>query len=245
MKYITFSKRNIIEYLRNPLMLFFTLIFPLLMFVIFQIIKLGTGASNDIVPMFKITNLIPSISVFSFSFLSLNLSTQISKDRTSSFQSRLQVSPMKSFDFFLGYLLPSLLISICQILLCFIIGFCFGLNISINVLYTFLCLIIISIFYISIGILIGSIFNEKGCGGISSIFINLTAIFSGMFFPLTNGIFKKILSYFPFLPSIAIPQSLLNNNYENFLLYFIVLIIYLVLIVSLSIFIFHKKLKNK
>ena len=243
-KSIAFFKRNLLEYLRSPLMLFFTLIFPILMFFVFQLIKIGTGATDDIVPMFETKNLIASICVFSFSFIALNLSTQISKDRNSAFQTRLKVSPLTPLNFFVGYFLPCLIIAIIQIILCFLVGFCFGLKLDINILFAFLTLAFISFFYISVGILIGSLCNEKACGGISSIFVNATAIFSGMFFPLTTGTFKTILSFFPFLPSVALPQTILNNTTENLLLYFIVIVFYTILAFLLSSLAFKRKLKN-
>ncbi len=245
MKSLIFAKRNVIEYLRSPLVLFFTLAFPIAMFLIFQIIKLGTGATDDIAPMFAVNNLTASVAVFSFSFITLSLSTQISKDRESSFQARLSVSPLKPVDFFLGYFIPALIIALCQIVLCFITGFCFGLKLSLELLFAFLTLIIISTFYISLGIILGSILSEKACGGVSSIAVNATALFSGMFFPLTDGTFKTILSFFPFLPSVAIPQAFINNNYGDMLIYCLVFALYLILTVGFSIWLFGKKIKIK
>ncbi len=245
MRSLIFAKRNIKEYLRSPLMLFFTIGFPILMFFIFQIIKLGTGATDEIVPMFSINNLVSSICIFSYSFITLSLATQIAKDRTTSLQSRLQISPMNAFDFFAGYFLPSFFIAIIQTFVCFLISLCFGLTISLNLILAFLCLIVISIFYISFGILIGSLFSEKSCAGISSIFVNISAIFSGMFFPLTDGTFKTILSFLPFLPSIAIPQAFINNNFSNIWLYSLTLMIYFIITFAVSILIFNKRIKVK
>ncbi len=245
MKSLIFAKRNILEYLRTPLVTFFTLAFPIAMFLIFQIIKLGTGATDDIVPMFAVNNLTASIAVFSYSFISLSLSMQISKDRDSSFQARLSVSPLTAIHFFLGYFFPALLITISQTTLSFILGFCFGLKLSVGLLYAFLVLIFISTFYISLGLILGSILNEKACGGISSIVVNVTALFSGMFFPLTDGTFKTVLSAFPFLPSVSIPQAFINGNYDNILLYCLVFVGYLIVSVALSIWLFGKKIKNK
>ncbi len=245
MKSLIFTKRNILEYLRTPLVLFFTLAFPVIMFFVFQIIKVGTGATDQITPMFSANNLTASIAVFSYSFVSLSLSLQISKDRDSSFQARLSVSPLKNIDFFLGYLIPALIITVFQTVLCFILGLCFGLTISLRLIFAFLTLIFISIFYISLGLILGSILSEKACGGVSSIVVQVTALFSGMFFPLNEGTFKTVLSCFPFLPSIAIPQAIISGIYDDMLLYFLVFLGYLIVASGLSIWLFGKKLKNK
>ncbi len=245
MKSLIFAKRNILEYLRSPLVLCFTLVFPVAMFFIFQIIKVGTGATDEMVPMFTANSLTASIAVFSYSFISLSLSMQISKDRESSFQARLSVSPLKSIDFFLGYLIPALIITTFQTLLSFILGLCFGLKLSVGLIYAFLALIFISVFYISIGLILGSFLSEKACGGVSSIVVNLTALASGMFFPLQDGAFKTVLSCLPFLPSCTIPQSFINGNYDNILLYCLVFVGYFAISTLTAIWLFGKKLKNK
>lgn len=245
MRSIIFTKRNVKEYLRSPLMLFFTLVFPIAMFFIFQIIKIGTGATDKMVPMFAVNNLIPSIAVFSFSFTAMNLSLQISKDRATSFQARLNISPMKPIDFFLGYFIPNFIIAIMQIVLCFVLGFIFKLQFNVRTIYAFLSLIFISTFYISIGILIGSLLNEKASSGVNTIFVNITALFSGMFFPLIDGTFKTILTFLPFLPSVSIPQAFINDNNINLISYFIIIIIYIIIAVLISLLIFKRNFKKK
>ncbi len=245
MRGIAFAKRNIKEYLRNPLTLFFTLGFPIIMFIVFQVIKIGTGLTDDIAPMFTAKSLTPSISVFSFTFVGLTLSLQISRDRSLAFFDRLRVTPMTGLDFFVGYFLPCLIIAIVQCLLAFAVGFIFGLPLSLGVLYAFLILIVISVFYISLGVLVGSLFSEKSCGGICSILVNLTALMSGMFFPLSEGTFKTVLTCFPFLPSTALPQAFIYNDYSNLLTYGLVLIGYSALTITASILVFRKRLQVK
>ena len=237
---IVFAKRNLSEHLRNPINLFFTLAFPILMFFVFQLIKVGTGATDEIVPMFATNNLIPSIAVFSYTFVSLTQCTQIAKDRETAFQMRLSASPMQPRHFFWGYFLP-----IVQTTLCFAVGFCFGLKFTLGTFLAFLSLIPISLLYICVGIILGSVLGSKSCAGVCTIFVQLTAIFSGMFFPLTDGTFKDVLTFLPFLPSVAIPQSLIHQTSQNLGLYALVLCAYTALAFVLAHSIFRKQLKNK
>ena len=69
-----------------------------------------------------------------------------------------------------------------------------GLNFSINIIFAGLVSIIISILFISTGILIGSIFTEKASSGISSIIVQLVCFTSEMYFPkeLLGNVFRKI-----------------------------------------------------
>ena len=213
------------------------------MFLVFQVIKMGTGLTDQMAPMFSVKTLTVSIAVFSFTFVGLTLSLQIARDRSTALIDRLRVSPMTAIDFFLGYFLPSLSVAIIQCVFAFVVGFCFGLPLSLGVVCAFITLIVISVFYISLGVLIGSVFSEKSCGGIASIVVNVTALMGGMFFPLTDGRFKTVLSCFPFLPSIAIPQSLIYADYSNLLFYCLIIGAYMILTVTASIFVFKKKLK--
>ena len=57
-----------------------------------------------------------------------------------------------------------------------------GLNFSINIIYTILVSIPISLLFISLGILIGTITTEKSSSGVSSIVVQLVAFTSGMYF---------------------------------------------------------------
>lgn len=242
---LVFAKRNIKEQLRSPINLFFTLAFPLLMFFVFQLIKLGTGATDEIVPMFATNNLIPSIAVFSYTFVSLTQCTQIAKDRETAFQARLTVSPMQPKHFFWGYFLPSLAIAVVQTTLVFAVGCLFKLKLTLATLLAFFSLLLISIFYICVGIILGSVLGSKSCAGVSTIFVQLTSIFSGMFFPLTEGTFRDVLTCFPFLPSVAIPQSLIAQTYQHIALHALILSAYTIVAFVLAHLLFSKQLKNK
>ena len=242
---IIFANRNIKEQLRSPVNLFFTIVFPILMFFVFQLIKVGTGATDEIVPMFATNNLVPSILVFSYTFVSLTLCAQIAKDRETAFLARLSASPMKAKHFFLGYFLPSFAIAVAQTLLCFVVGCFFKLTLTWGTLWAFFALVATSPFYICVGITLGSVLSSKSSAGVSTIFVQATAIFSGMFFPLAEGTFKDILTFLPFLPSVAIPQSLINHSTQHLWLYGLVLFGYTAISFVLANVIFLKCIKNK
>ena len=69
-KILNFSKRNLKEILRDPIIYVFCLGFPLVMFILFQIINKYTGGNT---PMFEIYSLLPAIIMFSFTFV-INMS---------------------------------------------------------------------------------------------------------------------------------------------------------------------------
>lgn len=237
MKSLNFANRNFKEIIRDPLSIIFAIILPLFLLFIFQQFKIP----NDV---YKIENFTPGIIIFSFSFITLFTATLIAKDRSTSFLIRLGTSPMKSLDYILGYTLSVLPIVIIQNVLFFIVAILLGLTFNINVIYTILASIPISILFISLGILLGSITTEKSASGVSSIIVQLVAFTSGMYFSkeMIGHFFATICNILPFSHCIDITKGILNHNYQNLLSSIIILLIYTIIIVFLSVIIFKKKM---
>ena len=130
MRTLIFAKRNAKEILRDPLNIAFGLGFPLV------VLLLLTAIQNSIpVSLFEIQHLIPGITVFGLSFVTLFSATLISKDRGSSFLQRLYTTPLTSADFILGYTLPIIPIAVIQCIVCYAVALILGLEFSINILY--------------------------------------------------------------------------------------------------------------
>ena len=146
MRMINFAKRNFKELIRDPLSLIFEIVLPLFLLFIFQ--QFDIPAEN-----YKLENFTPSIIIFGFSFITLFTATLIAKDRTSSLLIRLGTSPMKTSDYILGYILSLLPIVLIQNVLFFITAIVLGLEFSISIIPTILVSMIVSIFFISLGIL--------------------------------------------------------------------------------------------
>ena len=98
MRILNFAKRNFKEIIRDPLSLIFAIILPLFLLFIFQQINIPSESYN-------IENFTPGIVIFGFSFITLFTATLVAKDRSTSLLIRLGISPMKSIDYILGYML--------------------------------------------------------------------------------------------------------------------------------------------
>ena len=140
----------------------------------------------------------------------------ISKDRTTSLLVRLGISPMRSVEYILGYMLSIIPLIIIQNILLFILAIILGLNFSVNIIYAIVISIVVAILFIAIGIIIGSIFTEKASSGISSIIVQLVCFTSGMYFPreLLGKTFSKVCEYLPFESCVTIIKGIMNNNLE-------------------------------
>lgn len=238
MRMLNFAKRNFKELIRDPLSLVFEIALPIFLLFIFQ--QFNIPAEN-----FKLENFTPSIILFGFSFITLFTATLVAKDRTSSFLIRLGTSPMKSSDYILGYILSLLIVVLMQNVLFFLTAIIMGLKFSMSIIPTILVSMVISIFFISLGILIGSLVSEKGTGGLGSIIVQLVCFTSGMYFPkdIVGGVFATICELLPFEACLNILQGTLHSDFSNVTItHTIVFIIYFVAVILLSIVIFKKRM---
>ena len=213
MRMLTFANRNAKEIMRDPLTLFFGLGFPLVLILLLSAIQ-----ANIPVALFEIQHLTPGITIFGLSFMTLFSATIIAKDRSSSLLQRLYTTPLTATDFILGYTLPILPIAVVQCMICYIAAIILGLKISIGILYAVVLIIPVSILYIALGLLCGSVFNDKQVGGIcGALLTNVSAWLSGVWFDLdlVGGTLKKIAYLFPFVHAVELERAVLAENFAD------------------------------
>ena len=213
MKMLTFSRRNAKELLRDPLTVCFGLGFPLVVLLLLSGIQ-----ANIPVPLFEIQHLAPGITVFGLSFMTLFSATLIAKDRGSSLLQRLYTTPLTSRDFILGYTLPIIPFAVAQSIVCYVAAILLGLAITVNILLAILFIIPISVLYIALGLLFGSILTDKQVGGIcGALLTNLSAWLSGTWFDLelVGGVFQKIAYALPFVHAVELERAVLSDNFAD------------------------------
>lgn len=243
MKMFTFAKRNAIEIIRDPLSIAFGIGFPIVL-----ILLLSTIQKNIPVSLFEINYLTPGITVFGLSFITLFTATIISRDRTSSFLQRLYTTPLTAKDFIVGYTLPIIPISVLQSIICYLFALIFGLDFSLNTILAIILIIPISIFFISLGLLCGSVFTDKQVGGIcGALLTNLTAWLSGVWFDLelVGGFLKRIAQLLPFYHAVELERAAQAGNFEDILPHLAIVLLYAVIILLLAIFMFIRQMKKQ
>ena len=182
MRLTAFASRNTKEILRDPLTFCFGLGFPVVLLLLLSAINSAIPEQAQMT-MFHIDKLTPGITVFGMSFISLFSSMLIAKDRTTSFMMRLFTSPLKAHEFIIGYTLPLLPMASLQSAVCVVVAFFLGLEVSVNILLMLAVNIPIAIVFISLGLLLGTLLNEKAVGGIcGALLTNLSAWFSNIWF---------------------------------------------------------------
>jgi ABC-2 type transport system permease protein len=210
---LTLAKRNTREILRDPINLAFGLGFPLVLILLLTAIQ-----SSVPVPLFELPHLAPGIAVFGLSFITLFSATIIAKDRSSALLQRLYTTPLQAADFILGYTLPLIPISVAQCAICYIAAMILGMQPSVNMVYSVLFAIPISLLYIALGLLCGSVLNDKQVGGIcGALLTNLSAWLSGIWFDLdlVGGAFKRIAYALPFVHAVDMQRAILAGDFAG------------------------------
>ena len=262
-KTFIFAKRNLKEMLRDPLLYVFCCAFPILLIILFQIIMKYSGGKT---PIFELKSLIPGVMMFSYSLLMLMGALLISKDRTQSFLKRLYTSPMKYHNYIIGYFIPYFIIGLAQSIICIILGYIMAgirgvefvnFGSAILLIITMLPIMFINIF---IGMILGTILNDKSAPAVTSIFISLSGVIGGAWMPLdTMGNFEVFARILPFHPSVYLGRivtgsyhTLPDNNgdlvpftfSENGWLFIGIICIYLVSSFVLALVLFKKNLNS-
>jgi ABC-2 type transport system permease protein len=241
MRMLTFAGRNTKEILRDPLNLGFMFGFPLVLLFLMSAIQ-----ANIPVPLFEIEHLAPGVAIFGLAFMSLFSATIIAKDRSSSLLQRLYTTPLTAADFILGYTLPIIPIAMIQSVVCYVAAVILGLDITVNIFLAILLIIPISLLYIGIGLLCGSVLNDKQVGGIcGGLLTNVSAWLSGIWFDLdlVGGVFRKIADLLPFAHGVELEQAVAAGDMAAALPHLPWILGYGLAAIALAVFVFFKKMR--
>ena len=212
MKALVLSRRTAKEILRDPLNLAFGLGFPIVL------LSLLTAIQRNIPEdLFRLEQLAPGICVFGLAFMSLFSATLISRDRASALLLRLYTTPLRSVDFILGYLLPMLPIALGQVAVSYGFALILGLPWRWTILPALALSLPISVIFLSIGLLCGSLLTDKQVGGVcGALLTNLTGWLSGIWFDLdlVGGAFRKFAELLPFYHAVKLERAAYAGDWD-------------------------------
>ena len=242
MRMLSFAKRNLKEMMRDPLNLSFLFGFPVVLLLLLSAIQ-----ANIPVSMFEIAHLAPGVAVFGLAFLTLFSATLIAKDRQSSLMHRLYTTPMMPVDFILGYTLPLLPIALAEGVACYLFALVLGLEIHVNILLAVFLILPIALLYIGLGLLCGSVFNDKQVGGIcGALLTNLSAWLSGIWFDLAlvGGAFQKVADLLPFVHAVEMERAAIAGNFGEILPHLWWVLGYAVAALAVAVLVFLRQMKK-
>lgn len=237
---LAFANRNRKELMRDPLSLLFGVGLPVFLLLLISVINQSLP-----VDIFQIDSFTPGMTVFAMAFLTLFGALLISKDKTSAFLARLFASPMSATGFIAGYTLPMLPMGLIQATACFVMAMFFGLKLSVNMLVTLAVLIPCVILFTGFGLLLGSLFNDKQVGGFFTIFVQVVALSSGMWFDLSliSGAVNTISYLLPFAHAVDMTRAALAGQITTIWPHLAVVSAWAIAIFALAVLSFRKRMK--
>lgn len=242
MRTLILAGRTAKEILRDPLTLGFGLGFPLILLLLLSAIQ-----SNIPVNLFEIDSLAPGIAVFGLSFMTMFSATLLARDRETAFLQRLYTTPLRAADYIFGYMLPLLLIAVLQSLICYGVACFLGLAVSVNILAAVAFSIPIALFFISLGLLCGSVMNVKQASGLcGALLVNLSAWLSGIWFDLSlvGGWFRDVAYVLPFAHAVDLERQIICGDFSQISVPLAVIAAYAAVTVTTAVILFLRQMKK-
>ena len=250
MKSMIFAKRTMKEIMRDPISYIFCLGFPLVMLVIMSIVDKSIPAQANMT-VFHIQNLGPGIAYFGLTFVMLFTSIQVSKDRSTALLLRLYASPMMPADYIIGYTLPVCLLGLLQMIICFTAAFIIGIYTDYtfaigNILLSMLALVPSILLFAGIGILFGTIVNEKAAPGLCTIIITVTGMVGGIWMDIDGlgGVIKKVANVLPFYHGVSLAKLPFAKNTDSMQGHLIWTVACGLVVYVLAVIVFQSKMKK-
>lgn len=243
MRMLAFAKRNTRELFRDPLTLFFGLGFPLVLLVLMTVIQ-----NNVPVEIFALETLAPGIALFGLTFLALFSGLLLARDRSTAFLSRLAASPMTAADFLLGYLLPLLPMAVGQSVICLAAAVALGLPLSWNLPAVVLSLIPSALLFIALGLLCGTLFNDRQVGGMcGALLTNVTAWLAGIWFDLSllGGGFRTFAYLLPFAHGADGARAALAGDWAALPGHLLWVSVWAAAVMALAVWLFRQKMVER
>ncbi len=241
MKYTYFAGRNSKEILRDPFSMILAGVLPVIFVVLFSVIS-----RNVPMEVFQPVNIVPGLTIFGFTFITMFLGLLIAKDKSSSFLTRLFVSPLKPWDFIMGYFVPVLPMAIIIAVSCLLTGLFVGVPLSVKLLYTFFSFIPFVLFSGFLGIFLGTVCRETQVLAIGNIYIIASPLLGGAWRDLNilGDTLKKIADILPFTHAIEASRIVLSGRPDNLWIHLGVVCLYALVFFVLAVFFFRRKMRS-
>ncbi len=122
-------------------------------------------------------------------------------------------TPLGPGDFVSGYTLPYILVAIVQGTLLLVVGAMLGLEIDGSVALVALILLMMAVFYVSLGMVLGALLNVAQVAGAYAVVLLLT-IFGGAWFDLEEigGVFLTVGDGLPFKHALDATRAVMADG---------------------------------
>jgi ABC-2 type transport system permease protein len=174
------------------------------------VLMLVLQALEGVDDFFAPTSLAPGVVLFGFAMLTMTSAMVLAQDRESSLFARLLTTPLRANDFVIAYSAPYVVVAILQAIGVFAIGVVLGLGTEGNAAIVVLALLLMALWYVGMGMIIGALLPYKAVTGPWTVVLLLT-IFGGTWVNLEDigGVFQSAADWFPFAHALTAIRSVM------------------------------------
>ena len=205
------ASRNLKGVLRDPLALGLAVALPVGILLI--LIAVGRAVGEAEAGWLSATQLTPGIVLFGFVMLMFSSAMGLSRDRDSSLLARLFTTPVSASGFIAGYSLPYLPVAAAQAVALYVIGAFYGLTMVGNIGLVILLLSLMAIFYIALGMVLGTTLTINQVSAAYAAVLLLT-IFGGAWVDLATlgGAFQAVADLLPFSHALDATRAVMADG---------------------------------
>lgn len=189
--------------------------------------------------------LAPGMTVYGLLILIPACASLMARDKETGMLSRLLATPLRPWEFILGYLLPYIPILMPQVAIFLGVGCAMGLQIVGSFALAFLVLFLLGLTSIAIGMIMGLLIRQEGQAHISWVFIVPMAMLSGAWFSTEwlNPILKGIAKAFPSTYAVELSQDVLTRGlgFGEIAGNFYILLGFAAALLAIAIFVFRRR----
>jgi ABC-2 type transport system permease protein len=137
----------------------------------------------------------------------------LARDRERGLFTRLLTSPLSAADFIAAYSLPYIPVAIVQMVLIFAVSYALGLEVTGNPGFVFLVFFVMSLGYIGMGMILGSLFSYTQAPIVWMVVLLLT-IFGGAWMDLEEigGVIKTAMDVLPFSHALYATRDVIEHG---------------------------------
>jgi ABC-2 type transport system permease protein len=206
MRSLELAKRNFKGMWRDWLSLGVNVGLPVTLLLVLQALE---GVDDFFAP----SSLAPGVVLFGYVMLTMTSAMALAQDRESSLFARLLTTPLRANDFVVAYSVPYVAVAIIQAIGVYAIGFALGLGIEGSIGIIVVVLLLMAMFYVGMGMIIGALVPYKAVTGPWTVVLLLT-IFGGTWVNLEDigGGFQTVADVFPFAHALTAIRSVMIDG---------------------------------
>jgi ABC-2 type transport system permease protein len=195
----TYFKYEFLRMLRNRRAFFFTLVFPLILFLVFGLSNKNANVTFGSVTLKFLLFYMVGMAGYGAMTAAISGGFRIAAERQVGWNRQLRLTPLRVPTYFAAKVATAYVLALISIAVLFLVGAAAGVHVPVSRWGEMIGLILIALLpFIAIGIVFGHLLTVDSIGPALGGGAALFALLGGMWFPLTNGsTLQKIGEYIP------------------------------------------------